>query len=211
VSYTIGHDELCHRSKSSFSWLHIEWTVKIHFQNIIKQMFDVRLRNASVRLSAALYAVFRARRWTDTLLPKFRGYCVTLWPFLREGLPGLWLAHDKKVFEIHFASVLSPIFTRRFLSRLKHRGPQDIPPSRIIPQQRAEPEKFPFLIGEKFVFLTMAAGDNFSNLGPFRTPRKRPQLAPNSRLSKSWLACAASYIAESTKKVIKNKLSCRKS
>lgn len=84
----------------------------------------------------------------------------------------------QEVFETHFESVLGPIFARRFLSRLKQRGQQEIPLSHIIPQQRAEPEKFPFLIGKKFVFLTMAAGDNFSNLGPFRTPRKRAPIGP---------------------------------
>jgi hypothetical protein len=58
----------------------------------------------------------------------------------------------QEVFETHFESVLGPIFARRFLSRLKQRGQQEIPLSHIIPQQRVESEKIPFLTDKSLFF-----------------------------------------------------------
>lgn len=116
----------------------------------------------------------------------------------------------QEVFETHFESVLGPIFARRFLSRLKQRGQQEIPLYHIIPQQRAESEKIPFLTDKSLFFCQWPPGTIFLTWAHSGHHEKGPRLAPNSRLSKSWLTYAASYIAEITKKVNVDKLSCRK-
>ena len=130
-------------------------------------------------------------------------FCGKVYQFCDQHMArGVWNA---------FCVVLSPIFARRFLSRIKQRGPREIPPSCIIPQQRAESEKIPFLTDKSLFFWKWPPGTIFLTWSHSGHHERRPQLALNSRLSKSWLACAASYIAEIAKKVIKNKLSCRKS